>query len=366
MRLLIATDAWRPQVNGVVRTYERVIAEANALGAKIDILSPADFHSVVCPIYPEIRLAWPAPAWAAEKIRGGGYDFIHIATEGPVGLMARRACRQMGRPFTTSYHTRFPEYAEKLAGLPQPLSYWAVRRFHNSGIGTFVATPSLQRDLKARGFKHLMPWTRGVDTELFHPRSVRMFGADNAVFLYAGRISREKNLEAFLSLDLPGRKVLVGDGPHLAELRAAYPGATFTGTLTGDPLAEAFASADVFVFPSRTDTFGLVLLEALASGVPVAGYPVTGPIDIVKQGVTGALSENLGEAALAALKLSREAARTSALPYSWRRTAEIFLANIELAHRKAVRRQALRSRRLMRCALGTAWLPGIMVSHRRA
>jgi glycosyltransferase involved in cell wall biosynthesis len=338
MRLLIATDAWVPQINGVVRTYQRLAVELECRGIETQFLSPADFHSVACPIYPEIRLAVPALEWVRKMVRDGHFDYIHIATEGPVGLMTRRACRRLGRPFTTSYHTRFPEYVSQLAGVPEWLGYRAVRRFHNSGAGTMVATPSLRRELRGRGFKHLMSWTRGVDTEMFRPRNIRRFGSDAPVFLYVGRVSREKNIEAFLSADLPGKKVVVGDGPHLEALRSAFPDATFTGALTGEALAEAYASSDVFVFPSLTDTFGLVLLEALASGVPVAAYPVTGPLDILIPGVSGEMDLNLAAAAKKALTLSGGDARASSLRYNWSNAAAMFLNNIETAHRRHQRR----------------------------
>jgi glycosyltransferase involved in cell wall biosynthesis len=335
MRILIATDAWEPQINGVVRTYQRLIVEAAKLGAEVTILSPSDFKSLALPVYPEIRLALPAIARARRIIRDGNFDYIHIATEGPVGLMTRRAARQLGRPFTTSYHTRFPEYAHELIGVPPAISRWFLRRFHNSGIGTMVATCSLRSELKAQGFRRLLPWTRGVDTELFRPRECRIFGTEKPVFLYAGRVSREKNLEAFLALRLPGRKVVVGDGPHRAALQETYPDALFTGTKTGEDLASAYASADVFIFPSLTDTFGLVIVEALSCGVPVAAFPVTGPIDILDDGVNGAIDRDLGAAALKALKLSRDSAREHGLRFSWQRTAELFLNNIEAAHRRA-------------------------------
>lgn len=335
MRILIATDAWEPQINGVVRTYQRLILEARPLGADICVLSPSDFKSFALPVYPEIRLALPSLAGARRFIEQGKFDYIHIATEGPVGLMTRRAARQLGRPFTTSYHTRFPEYAHELMGVPPAISRWFLRRFHNSGIGTMVATCSLKSELKAQGFRRLLPWTRGVDTDLFRPQDCRVFGDDAPVFLYAGRVSREKNLDAFLSLDLPGRKVVVGDGPHRAPLQEAYPNVLFTGAKTGEELARAYASADVFVFPSLTDTFGLVIIEALASGVPVAAYPITGPIDILDDGVNGAIEEDLKTAAMRALSLSREKAREHGLRFSWQRTAALFLNNVEAAHRRA-------------------------------
>ncbi|MFN0217556.1 MAG: glycosyltransferase family 4 protein [Hyphomicrobium sp.] len=330
MRILIATDAAAPQVNGVVTTYERLARELAAQGVEPAFLTPNDFLNVPCPGYSEIRLALPNFDRACRHIDRIAPDLIHIATEGPVGWMTRSACRADARPFTTSYHTKFPEYASALLGLPTAPIYQIVRRFHADAAGTMVATPSLAKTLRRRGFKRLLPWTRGVDTTLFRPRCVRLFGP-GPIFLNVGRISREKNIEAFLSADLPGRKVVVGDGPMLPALGRAYPDVTFTGPKSGEDLARCYASADVFVFPSRTDTFGLVLLEAMASGLPIVAYPVTGPLDVVKQNVSGVLHDDLATAALAALKLDPEAARAHALTFSWSRAAELFLDNITFA-----------------------------------
>ncbi len=331
MRILIATDAWHPQVNGVVRTYERVADEARAHGAEISFLTPADFRSIPCPAYPGIRLAIPNRKHAWELIEAACADLIHVATEGPVGLMARSFCLRRRRPFTTSYHTKFPEYASALLSIPSSWSFALMRRFHNSGAGTMVATASLLSELRQNGFTRLLPWTRGVDTDLFRPRSDRLFGSDRPVFLNVGRISKEKNLEAFLAADLPGLKVVVGDGPHLPALKRRFPDAVFTGPKSGEDLAAHYASADVFVFPSRTDTFGLVLLEAMASGVPIAAYPVTGPLDVVAHGVSGILDEDLSKAARAALRLDRAKVREDAFRFSWAKTVELFLHNIEQA-----------------------------------
>ncbi len=331
MRILVATDAWHPQVNGVVRTYERVASEARALGVEMTFLTPSHFRSLPCPAYPGIRLAVPSRRRARELIDRAAPDLIHVATEGPVGLMARAYCRRRGRPFTTSYHTKFPEYVSALLSIPPSWCFALMRRFHNSGVGTMVATASLRAELGRRGFVRLLPWTRGVDTDLFRPRDVRLFGSDQPVFLYVGRVSKEKNLEAFLDADLPGVKAVVGGGPHLAALRQRYPRAVFTGPKEGAELAAHYASADVFVFPSRTDTFGLVLLEAMACGVPVAAYPVTGPLDVVTQGVSGVLDEDLAAAARSALKLDRARVREDAFRFSWAKTAELFVSNIETA-----------------------------------
>jgi glycosyltransferase involved in cell wall biosynthesis len=328
MRVLVATDAWHPQVNGVVRTYELLASEAKAQGADIVFLTPSDFRSMPCPAYPEIRLAVPNRKRAARLIEAAGVDFIHVATEGPVGLMARAYCLARRLPFTTSYHTKLPEYAAALLSIPSSWCFALMRRFHNAGIGTMVATPSLQAELRRRGFARLLPWTRGVDTELYRPRPVRLFGSDQPVFLYVGRVSKEKNLDAFLQADLPGLKVVVGEGPYLAALKRRFPHVIFTGARTGETLAAHYASADAFVFPSRTDTFGLVLLEAMASGVPIAAFPVTGPLDIVTQGVSGILGEDLGKVGRAALNLDRVKVRADVFRFSWGKAAELFLDNI--------------------------------------
>lgn len=345
MRILIATDAWHPQINGVVRTYERLAAEARAYGAEISFLTPAQFRSIPCPAYPDIRLAVPRRKHAWGLIEAACADLIHVATEGPVGLMARSFCLRRGKPFTTSYHTKFPEYASALLSIPSSWSFALMRRFHNSGAGTMVATASLASELRQRGFARLLPWTRGVDTDLFRPRQERLFGSDRPVFLYVGRVSKEKNIEAFLATDLPGLKVVVGDGPHLQTLRQGFPDAVFTGPKSGEDLVAHYASADVFVFPSRTDTFGLVLLEAMACGVPIAAYPVTGPLDVITHGVSGILDEDLGKAARAALTLDRARVREDAFRFSWAKTAELFLHNIEQAcgHAAAVRSPGSRS-----------------------
>jgi len=331
MKVLVATDAWRPQVNGVVRTYERLTEEVAALDCEMTLLTPAEFTTVPCPTYPEIRLALPGYNYVIDRLDLINPDAVHIATEGPIGWMTRRYCKKRGVPFTTSFHTRFPEYVSSRFGIPEGLIYAWQRHFHNAGAGMMVASASLARDLETRGFEHIMPWTRGVDTDLFRPRDVRKFGNDKPVYIYVGRVAVEKNIEAFLQLALDGRKVVVGTGPMLGTLKAQYPDVTFTGKLTGEDLAEAYASADVFVFPSVTDTFGIVLLEAIASGLPVAAFPVTGPIDNVIPGITGVLDKDLGVAVEAALQLSRDGIREKALQYSWQNAARIFMTNIENA-----------------------------------
>ncbi|GLS23839.1 GDP-mannose-dependent alpha-mannosyltransferase [Labrys miyagiensis] len=328
MKILIATDAWRPQVNGVVRSLEQTAAAATKLGVEFSFLAPDRFWSVPMPSYPEIRLALPPPGAIERHIRAVKPDFIHIATEGPVGILTRRACLKARRPFTTSYHTRFPEYIAARAPVPLDWSYRWIRSFHNAGSGIMVSTPALERELSGRGFKRLMRWSRGVNAELFRPRPERIFDLPGPIFLYVGRVAVEKNIEAFLGLDLPGSKVVVGGGPALEMLRARYPQVHFAGVKSGEDLAQAYASADVFVFPSLTDTFGIVLLEAMASGLPVAAFPVTGPIDVIGGTKAGVLDKNLRQAALACLSLDPADCRAEALNYSWDACARQFVGNI--------------------------------------
>jgi glycosyltransferase involved in cell wall biosynthesis len=331
MRILVATDAWHPQVNGVVRTYERLAQEVPKLGADLSFLTPAPFHTLPCPTYPEIRLSLIMPGTVARHIDEARPEFIHMATEGPIGLTTRRYCRKRKRPFTTSYHTRFPEYVSARLPIPESWCYAFQRRFHNSGAGLFVATQSVENDLRKKGFARMMRWSRGVDLDLYRPRNVRRFG-EQPVFLYVGRVAVEKNIKAFVDLDLPGRKVVVGGGPQLDKLRRLYPDVLFTGSKQCEELAEAYASADVFVFPSLTDTFGLVLLEALASGVPVAAFPVSGPKDVLTDPRCGVVGPDLQAAALQALELDRGAAREHALLYSWENSARQFIDNVLAAH----------------------------------
>jgi glycosyltransferase involved in cell wall biosynthesis len=327
MRILVATDAWHPQVNGVVRTLTMMAEAAGAFGVEVSFLSPLSFRTVAMPSYPDLRLALPRRAKIAALIEQARPDSIHIATEGPIGLSVRRYCRQHGLPFTTSFHTRFPEYIS--ARLPVPQAWiWAVLRwFHGASQAVMAATPALATELRARGFRNVVLWPRGVDSGLFHPRAADL-GLPRPVFLSVGRVAVEKNLEAFLDLDLPGTKVVVGDGPALAALTRKYPQAVFLGARQGEQLAEAYAAADVFVFPSRTDTFGLVLLEALASGLPVAAFPVTGPRDVIGTAPVGALSEDLRMACLSALAISREACLAFAEGYTWEASARVFVDNI--------------------------------------
>lgn len=329
MRILVATDAWHPQVNGVVRTHEALAREVRGLGAELDFLTPGDFRTVPCPTYPEIRLALTGRSGIARRIEKVRADVIHIATEGPIGIMTQRHCLKAGRPFTTSYHTRFPDYFASRWPIPLDWGYALQRRFHRAAAGIMVASQSLARELSGRGFERLLPWTRGVDTTLFRPRPVRLFGPQ-PVFLHVGRVAVEKNIEAFLRLPLPGRKVVVGRGPMLDTLKSRYSDATFTGPLFGEALAEAYASADVLVFPSRTDTFGLVMLEALAAGVPVAAYPTACTQDLLTP-QSGVLDDDLGRAAITALALDGSLTRARAVSLSWTECARQFLRNAEFS-----------------------------------
>jgi len=330
MRILVATDAWRPQVNGVVRSLETMAQSARALGAEIDFLTPRDFNSLPMPTYPEIALALASPRAVRRRLEDG-YDHVHIATEGPIGLVTRAVLLRARRSFTTSFHTRFPEYIQARFGLPVGVAYAALRRFHNAGAGVMVSTPSLSRELSERGFRRVLRWSRGVDHALFTPDAATPLPYERPIFLYAGRLAVEKNIEAFLSLDLPGTKLVAGDGPARAGLEAKFPQAKFLGVKTSAELAALYAASDVFVFPSRTDTFGIVLLEAMACGLPVAAYPVTGPLDVIGASGAGAMNEDLRSAALAALDISREAARAHALTFTWENCARQFLDNIAYA-----------------------------------
>jgi glycosyltransferase involved in cell wall biosynthesis len=328
LRILLATDAWTPQVNGVVRTLGATVQWLRRFGHDVDVLNAEGMRTVPLPSYPEIRLAVrPGPA-VRERIARFRPDAVHIATEGPIGWAARRACLDAGLAFTTAYHTRFPEYLAARVHLPASLFYPVVRHFHDRSCGVMVATPALRRELERRGFRNLRDWSRGVDTELFRPATDRPQALRRPVFLYAGRVAVEKNIEAFLALDLPGTKVVVGDGPARAALMRRHPEVLFAGMQHGEALVSYYQRADVFVFPSRTDTFGLVMLEAMACGTPVAAYPVSGPIDVVSDPAAGVLHEDLREACLAALRLDRDAVRAVAMTHAWATCTRQFVGNL--------------------------------------
>src|SRR5215510_864522 len=335
MRVLIATDAWHPQVNGVVRTLTSLAASARSLGISVDFLTPEGFRSFALPTYSNLRLAIPSRREIARRIQAAAPDAIHIATEGTIGVSVRAYCLRHGLPFTTNYTTRFPEYISARFPIPESWSYAVLRHFHSAATVTMVSTVSLISELRRRGFQNLGMWTRGVDTDLFAPHRAIPIDLPRPIFLTAGRVAVEKNLDAFLSLDLPGSKVVIGEGPQEAELRYRFPHATFLGLRSGAELAGLIASADAFVFPSLTDTFGVVQLEALACGVPVAAFPVTGPKDVIGDRPVGVLHEDLRAACMGALHISREACRAFALTRSWEKSARDFLGLLAMINAPA-------------------------------
>lgn len=328
MRVLVATDAWRPQVNGVVRSLEQMIAAAPGLGIAAQALTPEGFHQVGLPSYPDIRLALATRRTLAARIADFAPDHIHIATEGPIGWLTRAVCVAQKRPFTTSYHTRFPQYIAARWPIPESWSYRLLRRFHGPAAAVMVSTATVEEELRQHGFENLVRWGRGVDLSLFHPRPQSLLDLPRPIFLYVGRVAVEKNVEAFLSLKLPGSKVVVGDGPARADLERAFPEARFLGLKEGEELAGIYASSDVFVFPSLTDTFGIVLLEAAASGLPVAAFPVQGPRDVFAGSGAAVLDEDLRSAAMQALRVPREACLELAARHSWAASAAQFYGHI--------------------------------------
>lgn len=338
LRIVIVSDAAPPQVNGVVRTLQQLTQNLTAMGHEVTFITPDMFTTVPLPTYKEIRLALFPGRKIARMIREANPNAIHIATEGPLGLAARSFCLRKKIPFSTSFHTRFAEYLNARTGIPLSWGYAFLRRFHAKSTALMVATPSLQKELKERGFGEPVIWSRGVDTERYRPRpefaDAHPKGLARPVWLNVGRIAVEKNIEAFLDLDLPGSKMVVGEGPRLEHLKKKYPDAHFTGPLFGEELAEAYAGADVFVFPSKTDTFGLVLIEAMATGTPVAGYPVQGPGDVLAftpDGMkAGALDDDLKTSCMAALRLNREDARAYAMTFAWDACAKQFISNLAL------------------------------------
>src|SRR5258706_1037760 len=300
---------------------------AKTFGVDVGFLTPQSFRTFALPSYRDLRVALPYPAKIAQLIAEARPDSIHVATEGPIGLLARRHCRQQGLPFTTSFHTRFPEYISARLPIPESWIWAALPPFHGSSQAVMAATPALAGELRAPVFRNVVLWPRGVDASHFHPRPVDL-GLPRPVFLCVGRVAVEKNLEAFLELDLPGSKVIVGDGPALTALTQKYPKTVFLGARQGEALAEAYAAADIFVFPSKTDTFGLVLLEALASGLPVAAFPVTGPRDVIGAAPVGAVNDDLQAACLSALTISPKACLEFAARHTWEASARAFVDNI--------------------------------------
>nr|WP_306017301.1 glycosyltransferase family 1 protein [Oceanicaulis sp. MMSF_3324] len=356
LRIMLVTDAWEPQVNGVVRTLSRTVEECRAMGHEVEVIHPGlGFKTFPLPTYPEIKMAVGARKELESRFKAFEPEAIHIATEGSLGQAARAICLKWKLPFTTSYHTKFPEYVNaRFPFIPISAGYWFMRRFHNSGNRLMVATPSMRDLLSERGFNNITPWARGVDTELFHPDKRHMGGKsvyegiEGPIFVYIGRVAVEKNIESFLDLDLPGTKVVVGPGPQLEELKENYPDVVFTGNKSGDELARHFADADVMVFPSFTDTFGLVILESMATGTPVAAYVANGPKDIIPGSKAGSVNDDLKVACLEALEMTREDCRAYAEKYSWRSCAEEFVQNLKPQPRPERRRFWRRLRRLGR------------------
>ena len=328
MKIMIVTDAWDPQVNGVVRTLKNTVRELSELGHRVELLTPLEFRTIPCPTYPEIRLSLLPGQRVRQRIAEFAPDALHIATEGPLGLAARGYARRHGLQHTSAYHTRFPEYVQARFGVPLGLTYKFLHWFHGPSRAVMAPTPIVKQDLEKFGFTNVVLWTRGVDLEIFQPRASKVLNTARPIFLYVGRVAIEKNVEAFLKLDLPGSKWVAGEGPQLAELKSRYPEVNYLGVLSQAELANVYAAADVFVFPSRTDTFGLVLLEALACGLPVAAYPVTGPVDVLADGGAGMMNEDLREACLDALKIDRAHARAWAERFSWRAASEQFASHL--------------------------------------
>jgi glycosyltransferase involved in cell wall biosynthesis len=337
MRIALITDAWKPQVNGVVRTLASVTEHLSRFGHEVELIAPDQFTSFPCPTYSEIRLALAGPRQVGRRIERFAPDAIHIATEGPLGWAARHWCMRRGLAFTTAYHTQFPEYVARRTGLPAGLFWPLIRRFHQPSSTIMVATQTIRNELAAQGIGPLAHWSRGVDVATFQPDHAPpdlFFKLPRPIQLYVGRVAVEKNIEAFLANDHPGPKVVVGDGPALQSLKARFPETHFLGRRMGDALAACYAGADVFVFPSRTDTFGLVMIEALACGTPVAAYPVAGPRDVLSP-EAGAMSESLEAAIAGALELRRESCLAYGRSFSWEASAQQFLSALRPAFENA-------------------------------
>ncbi len=333
MKILIASDAWDPQTNGVVTTLKATIETLGRLGHEVRVISPQGLASIPAPSYPEIRLAVAPGFHIARQVKSFRPHAIHIATEGPIGISMRRYCRRHGLPFTTSYHTRYPQYLNARWPIPISVSYAWLRRFHGAAARTFVSSDSLRSELSSRGFRHLHQWRRGVNLELFRPLADRtpaeLAGVPRPIMAYMGRVAVEKNIDAFLRLRLPGTKLVIGNGPARDELSEGHPDALFVGYRFGVELAAMLSAADVFVFPSLTDTFGLAMIEALACGLPVAAFPVPGPVDVIEPGVTGVLADDLAAAIRGALRLDRHVCAERAKAFTWEAATEQFLDGLE-------------------------------------
>jgi len=328
-RILIATDAWFPQINGVVRTLENTIKELKKMGYEIEVICPSIFKNFPCPLYPEIALSFPKKSIIRNTIEIFKPDHLHIVTEGPIGLAVRKIAIKDKLSFSTSFHTRFPDYLWALAKVPPGIVWRGVKWFHSAAKSTMCPTPSIQKELIERGLKGVKVWTRGIDTSLFYPRERTFSDHERPILMYVGRVSKEKNIEDFLKLEVAGTKYVVGDGPQKEALSRKYPEAKFLGYRTGDALVETISNGDVFVFPSKTETFGNVMLEALATGMPVAAYPAPGPKDLITNPLHGCISEDLKEAVENALKHGmREECISFARSFSWRNATEQFVSGL--------------------------------------
>jgi glycosyltransferase involved in cell wall biosynthesis len=336
MRVVIVSDAWFPQTNGVVNTLAQTATWLGRFGHEVRMVVPREFSTIACPSYPEIRVALHPLRRLTRTVDTFRPQALHIATEGPLGLAARRYCVRRGLRFTTSYHTQFPQYLRSRWPIPLWLSYRALRWFHGAAQACMVSTSSVTSELQARGFHNVVRWQRGVDTELFRPRPKDLLQLPRPIATYVGRVAVEKNIAAFLGMKWGGSKLVIGDGPERARLQSQYPDAHYLGFRFGEDLASHIAASDVLVFPSLTDTFGLVNLEAMACGVPVAAFPVTGPIDVVQDGVTGALDHDLANAAERALRIDPRACRERAMQSGWQESTRQFEANL-VACRPAAR-----------------------------
>jgi glycosyltransferase involved in cell wall biosynthesis len=331
VRIVLATDAWTPQTNGVVTTLKATAETLTRFGHTVRVLSPQNLACIPCPSYPEIRLAVNPGAYVARELKAFRPHAIHIATEGTLGLAVRRYCRHRRVPFTTSYHTRYPEYLAARWPIPLAVSYAWLRRFHGAASRTFVSSHSLEKELGGHGFGHLHLWRRGVDLRRFRPLKTphpELEGLPRPIMAYVGRLAVEKNLDAFLGLKVQGTKLVIGDGPERAALAARHPQARFTGYRHGEALATLLAGCDLLVFPSLTDTFGLAMIEALACGVPVAAFPVPGPVDVIEPGVTGVLDADLAAAVQGALRLDRRTCAERAAAFTWDAATTQFLAGL--------------------------------------
>lgn len=328
MRIALLSDAWHPQINGVVTTLTNTVAALKKLGHEVELITPNRFKTYPWPGYPDVGMAFLCGPHLRPIIKAFKPDALHLVTEGAIGYAARRYCREFGYHYTSAYLSQFPEYFKLRTGFPKSISETYLRWFHSESARVMVATPSLEQELSQKGYQGLVRWSRGVDTQLFRPREKTLLNVPRPLFMFTGRIAVEKNIEAFLKLDLPGTKYVIGDGPQRTILEQKYPEVHFAGYRQGENLARLMACADVFVFPSRTDTFGVVLLEALAGGVPIAAYPVQGPKDVITDNRVGILNEDLQQAALSALSLNPEDCRRYALEFTWEKCTRQFVNNL--------------------------------------